>query len=40
MGVHITSFSLYTVASVIIDGMDNLNYDKLTDDDIEKIKNE
>ena len=40
MGLHITSFSLYTLASVIVDGMDDLNYDELTDDDIENIKNE
>ncbi len=40
MGLHITSFSLYTMASAIVYGMDNLDYEILLDEDINKIKDE
>lgn len=40
MGLHITSFSLYTYAAAIVEGMDNLNIERLSSEDLEQMKNE
>lgn len=39
-GIHVTTFSLYTMAATIVDCMDELDIKKLSSKDIEKIKNE
>ena len=40
MGLHITSISLYTIASAIVYRMDELNSKALSDDDIMKMQEE
>ncbi|WP_294562249.1 hypothetical protein [uncultured Traorella sp.] len=40
MGLHITNYSLYTLASGVVDVMDDLNLDLLSDEEFEKMKNE
>ena len=40
MGLHITSFSLYTCAAGVVEGMDELNLKQLSKEDYEKMKSE
>lgn len=40
MGLHITSFSLYTCAAGVVDGMDELDLKQLSKEEYEKIKSE
>lgn len=37
-GFHNTQTALFTIASVIVDGMDNLDYEMLTKEEINKIE--
>ena len=40
MGLHITSFSLYTYAAAVVDSMDELNLKQLSKEDYNKMKSE